>query len=326
MPKLTAATVIAHRRSRQEARVTGFDTGTGVPPAWYPDPQGPSLLRWWDGTVWTARTMQRPGSPVEVVPRAEVVPTAEIVPTEASAPPVVAPTATTYVPMAEFATAPARRDHAAFAEPQSSHTTFVWGLALYPLLQLVLAIIITAVAASMGGTAPQLAVGGSSFVFSLICAYNDSKILKSRGFRPPGWGWAVLPLVYFILRAVRVGRSSLGPLFTWAGIQTVFVAIIVLAVALPVFLSIRGAGPLSPSERAELLTPTGMAESVAADLEANDYDVAGVVCPPLESVLAGSSVRCQADTATSTLYVVVEVTPADPDHAYVISSGWEADK
>ncbi|WP_354023405.1 DUF2510 domain-containing protein [Conyzicola nivalis] len=37
--------------------MTGFETRTGVPAAWYPDPQGPPLLRWWDGSGWTPQTM-----------------------------------------------------------------------------------------------------------------------------------------------------------------------------------------------------------------------------------------------------------------------------
>lgn len=30
-----------------------------VPPAWYPDPQNPTLVRWWDGARWTEHTNPR---------------------------------------------------------------------------------------------------------------------------------------------------------------------------------------------------------------------------------------------------------------------------
>jgi hypothetical protein len=40
-------------------------TTQAVPQGWYPDPQHPEFLRWWDGTQWTAQTQPGPtaGSP-----------------------------------------------------------------------------------------------------------------------------------------------------------------------------------------------------------------------------------------------------------------------
>ncbi|MFT3851620.1 MAG: DUF2510 domain-containing protein [Ilumatobacteraceae bacterium] len=32
----------------------------GTPPGWFPDPQNPAMLRWWDGRVWTEHRQPPP--------------------------------------------------------------------------------------------------------------------------------------------------------------------------------------------------------------------------------------------------------------------------
>jgi Protein of unknown function (DUF2510) len=39
-------------------------TSTLPPQGWYPDPNQPGLLRWWDGHVWTAQTQSSTTGPV----------------------------------------------------------------------------------------------------------------------------------------------------------------------------------------------------------------------------------------------------------------------
>ena len=41
----------------------GTMLGVSTPPNWYPDPQVPGLLRYWDGTRWTAHTSPATGAP-----------------------------------------------------------------------------------------------------------------------------------------------------------------------------------------------------------------------------------------------------------------------
>ena len=44
------------------------DATTQIPAAWYPDPEMPSRLRWWDGLTWTGDVQQLPPPPQATVP------------------------------------------------------------------------------------------------------------------------------------------------------------------------------------------------------------------------------------------------------------------
>ena len=61
-----------------DAQPVGWQPGSTIypaaalPPAWYPDPQGSGLLRWWDGASWTAHT-NYPGWPGQSVVSTTVV-------------------------------------------------------------------------------------------------------------------------------------------------------------------------------------------------------------------------------------------------------------
>lgn len=293
--------------------MTGFDTRTGVPAAWYPDPQGPPLLRWWDGSSWTPQTMD---------PRAAVEEVA------LPAPPTVEPEPAGYVPMAGFPSTPSRRaTYVSMPQPTASTQTGpIWFLALYPAISVVVTLVFGAIAGGMTGTMPQFAVGGASLIITLLLCSSDSRALKERGYRPPGWGWGLIPVVYFIYRIVRLGKEALWPFLVWLGLQIVLSVVIVLAVLLPLITSGAFDGPLSTTERAAQLTPDGMADQLAADLSKADYDVTSVVCPPLPSMAAGTEVQCQVETPTTTMYVVVAVTPDEPGTAFVVGGGRVVEK
>lgn len=306
--------------------MTGFETRTGVPAAWYPDPQGPPLLRWWDGSGWTPQTMDPRSAAPAASGESVSVPAESAV--DGPAARIVEPDTSTYVPMAGSASTPARRS-TYVSIPQntgSSQTGPIWFLALYPLISVVVTLVLGAIAGGMTGALPQFAAGGASLVVTLILCSSDSRLLRERGYRPPGWGWGFIPIVYFILRLVRVGKDSLWPFLVWVGLQVVLYVIILLAVLLPLIAGGAFDGPISQSERASQLTPAGMAEQLGADLTEAGIDVTSVVCPPLPSTDAGTEVQCQVETPTTTMYVVVAVTPSEPGTAFVVNGGRAVDK
>jgi disulfide bond formation protein DsbB len=56
---ITSAIVKATQRSRAPQIQPPFGTAASAAPGWYPDPQYPNMVRYFDGRVWTPSTQPR---------------------------------------------------------------------------------------------------------------------------------------------------------------------------------------------------------------------------------------------------------------------------
>ena len=201
--------------------MTVLENPTGsvsVPASWYPCPIDTRLLRWWDGTVWTAHTMDVAATPDAV---AEAV--VEVAEAEAQAVASVsaawAPTERkrdfempVYTPMGTVSR-PSESEMLYLLTGTNATTTWVWLLAVLPLSQ---AGSTALVAVSLGTTdwVPYAWVWLSLLLYPLF-AHLDGRELRRRRLASVAGVWGLLPPVYLSIRAARVGRSSAGPLVTW---------------------------------------------------------------------------------------------------------------
>lgn len=201
-----------------------YNTPANPPPGWYPDPAGSPGQRWWNGTTWSESTQPVPAPS----------------PYGAAQP---------YTPMQShaqpFASAQPYGAGQQYGGGQQSYygqglkaplgtnptTPHAWAIALWPLLN-------TFAGIALGGIATYSSSYNSGFyalfaiaswLIMVLVAYFDSRELRAREVpKPFGWGWAFLPLVYVIGRAVvvysRTGRG-LAPLFVYIGAWVVGVIV-----------------------------------------------------------------------------------------------------
>jgi hypothetical protein len=329
--------------------MTGTDTVAGVVAAWYPDPAGSPLLRWWDGAAWTSHVREA------VVAAPAPVAAPQVARVVAPVPPVAAPPSTAsgyadlpaYVPMAGFGGAASSRGAVSTETSSlptgSTLTTWVWLIAAFPFAQLVFALIVVFVVPDVPDGVLRYGFLGAAIAANLALARKDVQELEARGHRAPPVGWAVLPLGYLIIRTVRAGRLTLWPLFTWLAFYLVLVVLIVLAVLLPLFVASRvedGAGPtiaqgdpaadavpITADERAAQLTQGGMEQTLARDLSLGHEGVVdSVSCAPLASLAADTVALCRvAMTSGSLLELNAKVTPENPYTAFVVDGGRSLD-
>jgi hypothetical protein len=211
--------------------VTVLENPTGsvsIPASWYPCPVDVRRLRWWDGTVWTAHTMDVAATPDAVAEAVVEVAEAEAQ-VAASVRDAWSPTTVrdvfspierkrdfempVYTPMGSISR-PSESEMLYLLTGTSATTVWAWLLAVVPLAQ---AGATALIAVSLDGStdwAPYAWVWLSLLLYPLF-AHLDGRELRRRRLASVAGAWGLLPPVYLSIRAARVGRSSAGPLVTW---------------------------------------------------------------------------------------------------------------
>lgn len=226
-----------------------------VPPAWYPDPADPAMLRYWDGLGWTGQLAPNPHTALTsytpasqfatVTPLTPSSPFAAIAPSPFAA--VTGPTVTltdlgaditdphlAYIPMSRTGLSAGKVRVLRASGPTS--TPAAWGYAVLPLLALPFAWFLPSVATEGVFPLARLALLAVLVVGLVALASLDHAELQRREVpNAPSALVGLIPVVYVADRALRVGRSGAGVLLLSLLVQGVVAGVVIWRVlpALP---------------------------------------------------------------------------------------------
>lgn len=175
-------------------------------------------------------------------------------------------------------------------------TAPVWVIALFPLLQLVIMLLlVTGLGSTIDLQVAMPAMLGFVYLTMIALAFADHRILRRGGIpRPAHWAWALLTApVYLFVRAVVLTRTTgrgFGPVLVWFALALLAVAS-VLAVPGMLITAI----PAAFSAQAQ--------QSVAADAAANGAALR-VSCPAVPPALVGQAFTCIGDAGGGKSYQI----------------------
>ncbi|CAN5207417.1 hypothetical protein BH11ACT2_BH11ACT2_01230 [soil metagenome] len=269
--------------------------------AWYPDPIDPSRARWWDGAVWTEHT-RAPG-PAPYVPMRRVLDADEpaVARRPGSASLVVRPGGPFTVAIVLFTLLPLVEAFGPTLDPNADQL----------ISRVVVAIVV--IAASVG------------------LAFWDRRALDAHGYTRSSLvqpAFAIIPVLYLVMRVFRLGALSVLFVLIWGGIQAGAYAFeasdaLGLAGGLPVGVAPSNDtghtldAPYSPGDRAYLLTVAGMEAKVAHDVKTTSP----VTCVPLSSESVGVTTTCDVDLgAGADVRETIEVQDETSPEPWIIES------
>jgi hypothetical protein len=175
------------------------------------------------------------------------------------------------------------------------YTGPVWIIALLPLLQLVVGLLVLVGFGAIANSAYAIVAVAGPYIAVIVLAIADRAILTRAGHeRTAHWAWALLTApVYLIARSMalsRTGALGLGPLLVWAALGMLQVASILVVPGM-------------------LISVLPTAFSMQADQSiASEATIVGakltVDCPTPPALLIGQTFDCNATTAAGNTYKI----------------------
>ena len=219
-----------------------------------------------------------------------------------------------------------------FATSAQSTTAAVWLFALLPVVHAALVWLIFGLLDLGANPSIYYSVLAAPLFLYPVLAFLDGRELRDRGFpRTASAVLALVPPLYLLMRAIRVGAAGVVPLLVCLLIQTAAFSFLLLqlpaAFAL-VPLSAPGAAtpgvvissPITVAQRAVELTPSGMAAELTRQTLAKNLNFSSISCPPIPVTLDGTSVSCVGTLASVKMKLTVVIDSALPNSAFALVS------
>ncbi len=233
---------------------------------------------------------------------------------------------------APVASVPLPAAFATIALAARSTTAAVWLFTLLPIVHAAL-VWFELVWLDLGNDRLVLySVLGAPFFLYLVLAVADRQLLRSRGFeRSAPIALALVPPIYLLVRAIRVGAAGVVPLLLWLLLQITacsfllfqFPAVFAVISLTPAADSAPAAvvsGPITAAQRSVELTPTGMAVELTRQARAKNLTFSSIGCPPIPVTLDGTAVTCVGTLASVKMNLNVVIDSTLPNSAFALVS------